>query len=86
MHLSNRSITNLERHLERDFKFECVESVDLSENSLNTLPSSIFNKLVNLTEIYLQGNLLQKISFPYFEPNCIKNVNISRNQLSSLNL
>ena len=58
--------SNLERQLDQDIKLEYVKTLDLSRNQLTAFPSSIFNKLINLTAIDLQENALQKLSFPYF--------------------
>lgn len=63
-----------------------LKIVCLSNNRIESFPASIFNKLTNMTHLYIDNNCLQKISFPYFKVNKITVVNISCNQLVSLNM
>lgn len=65
---------------------DSIGVMKLSENHICTFPSAIFNKLLNLTELYLDRNYLQKISFPYFKESKLKCIDISCNQLTSLNM
>lgn len=63
-----------------------LKMVSLSNNRIDSFPPSIFNKLTNMTHLYIDNNCLQKISFPYFKGNKLTVVDISCNQLVSLNM
>ncbi len=84
--MSQMGIMNLEEHLQRNINLQRIKVVKLSENSIESLPSAIFNKLSAMTELYLDRNCLQKISFPYFKDNKITIIDISGNQLTSINM
>ena len=63
-----------------------ISILNLSNNSLLTIPASIFNKLSNVAKLYLSYNRIDKISFPYFRENKLRIVDVSNNYLKSLNL
>lgn len=76
----------MEKVIDPAFKFHLVSVLNLSSNFITAFPATIFNKLANLTKLYLNNNKLDKISFPYFKQNRLKIVDISCNCLKSINL
>lgn len=76
----------MEKVIDPAFKFHLISVLNLSSNFVTAFPATIFNKLANLTKLYLNNNKIDKISFPYFKQNKLKIVDISCNSLKSINL
>ena len=84
--LSNHDIVDLEEDLDRDVNLQLVSVINLENNRMTTIASGVFNRLSNLTKLYLNCNHIDKISFPYFKENKLRIIDISNNSLKSLNL
>jgi Leucine-rich repeat (LRR) protein len=76
----------LEESIDPDIKLPLVSVINLSGNRITSIPAGIFNKLSNLSKLYLSGNRIEKMSFPYFSENKLRVIDISNNCLKSLNL
>jgi Leucine-rich repeat (LRR) protein len=56
--LKQRGIKDIEGSIDQTIKCHLVSVLDLSSNLLVNFPPKIFNKLSNLTKLYLNGNKL----------------------------
>jgi hypothetical protein len=86
VNLQGAGLEDLERDLDRALRLNCIQVLNLSFNSIHSVPTSIFNQLGSMLELHLENNCLDRLSFPYFKHSPLRIVNLASNNLASLNL
>ena len=88
LHLSDNKLANeLENGSKQIFKhFDELTELDLSSNTIKTLPRSIFNNLRQLVTLNLSRNSLLSVSFEFSHMKHLQSLDLSENLVSQFDL